>query len=176
MNTDQMALLARDGNSNPMHHLHKDQRLSCLPLDGFSLSKTLHAFYAAALQSAKAAAVWRLPGSGEISAVVDLGQVNELTHINFHRRRAGFVFAPFVGGDQNAAYRIDADAVYTPAGLLLPDPGDNEPRRQAQQQFAAALAALLAEKDRMQGKRAGVILSGGNIDLALFQDWVLGTA
>lgn len=41
---------------------------------------------------------------------------------------------------------------------------------------AAALAALLAEKDRMQGKRAGVILSGGNIDLALFQDWVLGTA
>ena len=41
---------------------------------------------------------------------------------------------------------------------------------------AAALAALLAEKDRMQGKRAGVILSGGNIDLALFQDWVLGAA
>jgi threonine dehydratase len=41
---------------------------------------------------------------------------------------------------------------------------------------AAALAALLVEKDRMQGKRAGVILSGGNIDLALFQDWVLGTA
>lgn len=29
---------------------------------------------------------------------------------------------------------------------------------------AAALAALMQEKDRMRGKRAGVILSGGNID------------
>lgn len=39
---------------------------------------------------------------------------------------------------------------------------------------AAPLAALLAEKSRMQGKRVGVILCGGNIDLALFRSWVLG--
>jgi threonine dehydratase len=38
---------------------------------------------------------------------------------------------------------------------------------------AAPLAALLQERDRMQGKRVGVILCGGNIDLALFRDWVL---
>jgi len=39
---------------------------------------------------------------------------------------------------------------------------------------AAPLAALLQERDRMRGKRAGVVLSGGNIDLALFRRWVLG--
>jgi threonine dehydratase len=33
---------------------------------------------------------------------------------------------------------------------------------------AAALAALMQEKDRMKGKRAGVILSGGNIDAGWF--------
>lgn len=33
---------------------------------------------------------------------------------------------------------------------------------------AAALAALMQEKDRMRGKRAGVILSGGNIDAGWF--------
>lgn len=33
---------------------------------------------------------------------------------------------------------------------------------------AAALAALMQERDRMQGKKAGVILSGGNIDLAVY--------
>jgi threonine dehydratase len=38
---------------------------------------------------------------------------------------------------------------------------------------AAPLAALLQERDRMQGKRVGLILCGGNIDLALFRDWVL---
>jgi len=26
----------------------------------------------------------------------------------------------------------------------------------------------------MRGKRAGVVLCGGNIDLALFRDWVMG--
>ena len=41
---------------------------------------------------------------------------------------------------------------------------------------AAPLAALLAEKDRMASKRVGVILCGGNIDLALFRSWVLGAA
>jgi len=40
---------------------------------------------------------------------------------------------------------------------------------------AAPLAALLAEKARLQGRRVGLILGGGNIDLALFRDWVLGT-
>src|SRR4051812_45086262 len=38
---------------------------------------------------------------------------------------------------------------------------------------AAPLAALLQERDRMRGKRVGLILCGGNIDLALFRDWVL---
>ena len=39
---------------------------------------------------------------------------------------------------------------------------------------AAPLAAALREKDRLAGKRVGVVLSGGNIDLALFRSWVLG--
>ncbi|MGA3399470.1 MAG: threonine dehydratase [Acetobacteraceae bacterium] len=38
---------------------------------------------------------------------------------------------------------------------------------------AAPLAALLAEHERMRGKRVGLVVSGGNIDLALFQRWVL---
>lgn len=38
---------------------------------------------------------------------------------------------------------------------------------------AAPLAALLQERDRMRGRRVGVVLCGGNIDLALFRDWVL---
>lgn len=132
-----------------MHYLHEnqrlygDQRLHSLGAKEVAVSHALHAFYAAAVQSAKAAAIWRLPAGGEISAVVDLDQVNELMHIDFHRRRAGFVFAPFVAGQQNAAYRIDADIVYTPEGLVLPDAGDNEQRRQGQAAFAAAFAALL---------------------------------
>ena len=39
---------------------------------------------------------------------------------------------------------------------------------------AAPFAALMQERGRMAGKRVGVILCGGNIDLALFRDWVLG--
>jgi threonine dehydratase len=38
---------------------------------------------------------------------------------------------------------------------------------------AAPLAALLQERERMAGKRVGLVLSGGNIDLALFRSWVL---
>jgi threonine dehydratase len=38
---------------------------------------------------------------------------------------------------------------------------------------AAPLAALLQQRARWGGKRAGVVLSGGNIDLALFRDWGL---
>lgn len=38
---------------------------------------------------------------------------------------------------------------------------------------AAPLAALLQEGARMRGKRVGVVLSGGNIDLPLFQKWVM---
>ena len=41
---------------------------------------------------------------------------------------------------------------------------------------AAPLAALMQERERMRGRRVGVIVSGGNIDLALFHAWVLGTA
>jgi threonine dehydratase len=37
---------------------------------------------------------------------------------------------------------------------------------------AAALAAALQEKNRLAGKRVGLILSGGNIDLDLFRRWV----
>jgi len=39
---------------------------------------------------------------------------------------------------------------------------------------AAPFAALMQERARMAGERVGVILCGGNIDLALFRDWVLG--
>ncbi|MDO9710526.1 threonine dehydratase [Paracraurococcus lichenis] len=38
---------------------------------------------------------------------------------------------------------------------------------------AAPLAALLQERERMAGRRVGLVLCGGNIDLALFRDWVL---
>jgi isochorismate synthase len=122
--------------------MRSNQHLLIQPDSSPTVSTSLHAFYAAALHGAKAAAVWRLPGCSEVCAVVDLDQVNELTHIDFHRRRAGFVFAPFVAGQQNAAYRIDADVIFTPAGLRLPDAGANDKRRRAQQQFAAEYVAL----------------------------------
>lgn len=38
---------------------------------------------------------------------------------------------------------------------------------------AAPLAALMQEKARMAGARVATILCGGNIDLALFREWVL---
>ena len=38
---------------------------------------------------------------------------------------------------------------------------------------AAPLAALLQEGEAMRGRRIGLVLSGGNIDLDLFRDWVL---
>jgi threonine dehydratase len=41
---------------------------------------------------------------------------------------------------------------------------------------AAALAAALQEKQKIRGKRVGLILSGGNIDLDLFQRWVMPDA
>jgi threonine dehydratase len=37
---------------------------------------------------------------------------------------------------------------------------------------AAALAAALQEKPKIQGKRVGLVLSGGNIDFDLFRTWV----
>jgi threonine dehydratase len=39
---------------------------------------------------------------------------------------------------------------------------------------AAGLAALLQERERMAGRKVGVVLCGGNIDLDLFRRWVLG--
>jgi threonine dehydratase len=39
---------------------------------------------------------------------------------------------------------------------------------------AAPLAARLQEGDRYADRRTGVVLSGGNIDLALFRSWILG--
>jgi threonine dehydratase len=41
---------------------------------------------------------------------------------------------------------------------------------------AAALAAASQEKQKIRGKRIGLILSGGNIDLDLFQRWVMPEA
>lgn len=41
---------------------------------------------------------------------------------------------------------------------------------------AAPLAAALQERDRLRGLKVGVILCGGNIDLALFRSWVLAEA
>jgi threonine dehydratase len=41
---------------------------------------------------------------------------------------------------------------------------------------AAALAAALQEKSRLQGKRVGLVLSGGNIDFDLFKRWVMADA
>ncbi len=41
---------------------------------------------------------------------------------------------------------------------------------------AAALAAALQEKQKIRGKRIGLILSGGNIDLDLFRRWVMPEA
>ena len=39
---------------------------------------------------------------------------------------------------------------------------------------AAALAALMQERRRMQGKAVGVILSGGNIDTGMFAEVLSG--
>ncbi len=39
---------------------------------------------------------------------------------------------------------------------------------------AAPLAALLREGERMAGKRVGLVVSGGNIDLDLFRRWIGG--
>jgi threonine dehydratase len=41
---------------------------------------------------------------------------------------------------------------------------------------AAALAAALQDKPKIRGKRVGLILSGGNIDLDLFNRWVVAEA
>src|ERR1700737_882217 len=41
---------------------------------------------------------------------------------------------------------------------------------------AAALAAALQDKPKIRGKRVGLILSGGNIDLDLFRRWVIPEA
>jgi threonine dehydratase len=38
---------------------------------------------------------------------------------------------------------------------------------------AAPLAAALQERDRLRGKRVGLVLSGGNIDFDLFRTWVM---
>jgi threonine dehydratase len=38
---------------------------------------------------------------------------------------------------------------------------------------AAALAAALQEKNKLAGKRVGLVLSGGNIDFDLFKRWVM---
>lgn len=41
---------------------------------------------------------------------------------------------------------------------------------------AAPLAAALQEKTKLQGKRVGLVLSGGNIDFELFRTWVMANA
>ena len=37
---------------------------------------------------------------------------------------------------------------------------------------AAALAAAVKERSRLRGRKIGLVLSGGNIDLDLFRRWV----
>jgi threonine dehydratase len=41
---------------------------------------------------------------------------------------------------------------------------------------AAALAAALQEKQKNRGKRVGLVLSGGNIDLEMFRRWIMPEA
>jgi threonine dehydratase len=41
---------------------------------------------------------------------------------------------------------------------------------------AAALAAALQDKPKIRGKRVGLILTGGNIDIELFNRWVVPEA
>jgi threonine dehydratase len=38
---------------------------------------------------------------------------------------------------------------------------------------AAALAAAVKERSRLRGRKIGLVLSGGNIDLDLFRKWVV---
>jgi threonine dehydratase len=40
---------------------------------------------------------------------------------------------------------------------------------------AATLAAAFQEKERLRGRRVGLMLTGGNIDLPLFRNWVIGS-
>ena len=40
---------------------------------------------------------------------------------------------------------------------------------------AVGLAGLMAERERMRGRRVGVILSGGNVDAAIFAKVLEGT-
>jgi len=41
---------------------------------------------------------------------------------------------------------------------------------------AAALAAAVKERSRLKGRKVGLVLSDGNIDLDLFRRWVLAAA
>lgn len=52
----------------------------------------------------------------------------------------------------------------------------NDTHNLAEGAGAAPLAGLLQERERMAGRRVGLPLCGGNIDLALFRSWVLGEA
>ncbi len=38
---------------------------------------------------------------------------------------------------------------------------------------AAPLAALMQERERQAGRKVGIILCGGNIDLDLFRRWIM---
>ena len=118
---------AMDASVSEMQQTHTDRHLIVQPHRGCRHLQFAARILRCRSERAKATALWRLPGTGDICAVVDLDKVNELTHIDFHRRHAGFVFAPFVTGRRNAAYRIDADVIYTPDGLRLRDAGDNSP-------------------------------------------------
>src|ERR1700737_3222282 len=51
-----------------------------------------------------------------------------------------------------------------------------DPHNLAEGAGAAALAAALQDKPKIAGKRAGLILSGGNIDLGWFNRWVVPQA
>jgi threonine dehydratase len=54
---------------------------------------------------------------------------------------------------------IDDDATLAALRLLWQDP-----RLRVEPSSAIALAAVLAQPDRLRGQRVGIVLSGGNVD------------
>jgi threonine dehydratase len=65
--------------------------------------------------------------------------------------------------------KVDDDAIGAAIGIYWSDT-----HNLAEGSGAAPLAAALKEKALNRGRRVGLVLSGGNIDLELFRHWVLG--
>ena len=65
--------------------------------------------------------------------------------------------------------RVDDAAIGEAVGIYFSDT-----HNLAEGAGAAPLAAALRERKRLAGRRVGLVLSGGNIDLPLFRSWVTG--